>query len=70
MRTRSELENTWIRATLDVDKEGLVMEILLDMRDSLQKLVEKGQKTKVITTEIPFTEKEEKLFNGLSRLDI
>lgn len=68
MRTRSELENTWIRATLDTDKEGLVMEILLDIRDSLQKLVEKKSR-KVISTEVNLSESEQKLLDGLDVIE-
>lgn len=67
-------------AMVQIRKQHAILLTLLDCRDLLQKLVESNKtsherisefnRRKQIIMEVPFTEKEEELFNGLNKLDV
>lgn len=65
MRTRFEVERDVDSTTPGYTGAGertkIQTEVLLDIRDLITKLVEKGQKTKIVTTEVPFTEHEKRV---------
>lgn len=61
-----KLKSDWVRATgHDEAQKDVVFEVMLAQLSLLQKLVEKGNKTKVISTEVPMTAKEQELLDSI-----
>lgn len=46
----------------------ITIELLCDIRELLQKLVEKKERTKVISTEVPMSDKEKALLDNIETI--
>lgn len=66
MRTDTEILDGLV---LGADKEVAVVELLMDVRSLLQKLVERKKNSKVVT-EMILSDAEQKLLDGLDEIQV
>lgn len=66
MRTREEIEKTQhLFPESPAVLSNLSLEVLLDIRDNINKLVEKKERTKLISTEVNLNDKEQALLDSI-----